>query len=139
MSLITLIVDDDPMMCFIHKKVLKVHEISHEPLVCSNGLIALSYLQNNYIPENDYLIFLDIHMPVMNGWAFLQEINNEFSKRNLYVIIISSSGQISDRNKARRFEHVVNYLEKPMTPADLEQIKRLVNSWLYPPEKVISN
>jgi CheY-like chemotaxis protein len=136
MSLVTLIVDDDPMICFIQKKVLRVHEISRDSLTFSNGLGALSYLQNNYVPENHYLIFLDINMPVMNGWDFLREINDQFSERNLYVIILSSSVQVSDRNKAQSFNHVVEYLEKPMKPADLEQIKEDINSWLYAPVKV---
>jgi len=60
MSLITLIVADDPLACFIQMKVPKVHEISREPLTFSNGLLALSILQNNYIPGNDHLVFLEL-------------------------------------------------------------------------------
>ena len=135
MSLVTLIVDDDPMMCFIQKKFLKVSEFSQEPLSFSNGLLALNYLQNNYIPANEYLVFLDINMPVMNGWDFLQEISNKFSERNLHVIMVSSSTLIAERNKAKSFHHVVDYFEKPLNRAHLEQIKEMVNSWLYAPVK----
>lgn len=135
MSLVTIIVDDDPLVCFIQKKLLEVHEFGQEPLSFSNGLIALNYLQNNYIPENEYLVFLDINMPVMNGWDFLQKISIEFPERNLHVIVLSSSTLISDREKAKSFHLVVDYLEKPMNPADLGQIKEMVESWMFAPAK----
>ena len=123
MSLVTIIVDDDPVACFLQKTVLKVSDFCDEPLSFENGLLALNYLRVNYISKNEYLVFLDINMPVMNGWDFLQEISGKFSDKNLRVIILSSSVQESDRNKAQSFHHVIDYLEKPIRPADLEQFR----------------
>jgi len=67
----------------------------------------------------------------MNAWGFLEEIKNMFSERNLCVIIVSSFIQISDRNKARSFNHVVNFMEKSIKRADMAQLKEVVSSWLY--------
>lgn len=139
MSLVTIIVDDDPLVCFIQKKLLELHEFGQEPLSFSNGLLALNYLKNNYIPDNEYLLFLDINMPVMNGWDFLQEVSSEFPERNFHVIVLSSSTLISDREKAKSFHHVVDYLEKPMNPAYLGKIKEMVDSWLYTPAKGVDS
>lgn len=135
MNLVTIIVDDDPLACFIQKKLLKVYGFNQEPLAFLNGLLALNYLKNNYSPKNEYLVFLDINMPVMNGWDFLQAISNEFSERNLHVIMVSSSTMVSDRNKAKSFHHVVDYLEKPMSRQALEKIQEMVTSWMHADEK----
>lgn len=131
MSQVILIIDDDPIICLIHRRFTQKNHLAAEPLVFSNGLAALNYLFNFYHHENDYLILLDINMPVMNGWEFLQEINKQYSVKNLNVFIVSSSIQASDRNKARTLNYVVDFLEKPMKPADIAKINKVLKPGQY--------
>ena len=131
MGQVILIIDDDPISCLIHRRFTQKNHIAADPLVFSNGQAALNYLLSFYHHENDYLILLDINMPVMNGWEFLQEINKHYSVKNLYVFIVSSSIQASDRNKAQTLNYVVDFLEKPMKPADIGKINKVLKPGLY--------
>jgi CheY-like chemotaxis protein len=122
MSLQTLIVDDDALICFIHKKVLKSAGIQ-DANTFSNGQDALGFLTLHYHPENQYLVFLDINMPVMNGWEFLQELRRDLAYSNIHVFIVSSSVQDADKNKCRLFSQVSEYIEKPLKPENLQGVR----------------
>jgi CheY-like chemotaxis protein len=136
MSLITLIIDDDPIMCFIHTTLLHQNQIAHDPIILANGQEALNYLLKNYDAKEEYLILLDIHMPIMNGLDFLQEIKQKFKGNNLHVLIVSSSIQVAEQEIAKSFTHVVDFMEKPLKRENLEKIKILINSLTISPMKV---
>lgn len=128
MSVITVLIDDDPIMCLIHKRLLHQPQLALDPLIFHNGQQALDYLFENYKVKNEYMIFLDIHMPVMNGWSFLQELSRQFNGNNLHVFVVSSSIQVSEQKDALRFRQVVEFMEKPLKAENLNRIKTLVNS-----------
>ena len=75
---------------------------------------ALSALSK--LPENQsVVIFLDLNMPVLNGWEFLDKYVELFHERNDKIIILSSSIDFLDRQKAKLYELVSGFLEKPLT------------------------
>ena len=123
------LIDDDGDDLHLLIEIFSDFSLPNEIHLFKNPLSAVAFLQR---PDIDpFLIISDINMPVMNGWSFLEQISHKFSERNLHVIIVSSSIQVTDRNKAQTFNHVVDYLEKPMKPADMAQVKEVLNSWLY--------
>ena len=75
-----------------------------------NGLLAVHYLEKS-CPN---LIILDLNMPVMDGFEFLDYKDKHNLCPNLPIIVLTSSGRPSDREKAIAHENVVDYLEKPM-------------------------
>ncbi|MAM18805.1 MAG: response regulator [Christiangramia sp.] len=102
------LVDDQPIANFITKKLLEVEGFDGEVRDFTDSTEAFEYLSN----EDESLIFLDLNMPVMSGWDFLEELQ----KRNIkhQVIILSSSTSQFDIQKAKLYPDVLQYVVKPM-------------------------
>jgi len=122
------LIDDDPVYTFVVKKILKHIRQSNQLINFPNGELALNWLKSNMsessvLPE---LILLDISMPVMNGFEFLeawQQARPE-SSPSIPVYIITSSSSIEDRERAASFPDVAGYIVKPVSK---EQLKRLLS------------
>lgn len=109
-----MIVEDDPIISFLHKEVLKSNKIVDDPLVFMNGKEALDFILND-AGEKFYLVLLDINMPVMNGWQFLDRMENEKEIAcRMKVAIVTSSINPSDKVKAKEYLTVDYYLSKPL-------------------------
>ena len=137
MSLVTIIIDDDLLTCKIHEKLLKYAEISSDPKVFYNALEALDFFYADERIEDDYLIFLDISMPIMDGWNFLEELK-KLSVRNYHVVIVSSSVQPSDQERARRYPEVIRYIMKPMDKQALLEVRAFIDEQYPSDRKMIS-
>lgn len=117
------IIDDDPIFVFGTKKVMKEVDFCDDILVYHNGEEAINGLKSmvkrgEQLPN---LIFLDLNMPIMDGWDFLEgfiAIPNH-NRKDVFVYIISSSIDANDFIRARNYEIVNNYILKPVTPEDL--------------------
>ncbi|WP_299438594.1 response regulator [uncultured Aquimarina sp.] len=82
-----LLVDDSEATIFFNKTILSKAGYADEILVAKNGLEALEIIKSGVIPE---IIFLDINMPVMNGWEFLsefQKLESTFRKTNIFLML----------------------------------------------------
>jgi CheY-like chemotaxis protein len=120
-----LVVDDDENWCFISKRMLKKAGEGMEITTAKNGLQALEYLQTlldkgDKLPE---LIFLDIKMPVMDGFEFLEEISKSESidLKDTRIIICSSSMHPKDQERSTLYP-VDGFINKPFTAEILNEI-----------------
>jgi len=123
---ITCLIDDDEIYLFSVKKVIEVNNLSERVLEFRNGQEAIDFFMN--CTDNDQelpdVILLDINMPVMNGWEFIEEfkkIRPRLSK-DITLYVVSSSVDKSDVEKAKSFSTVHDYLVKPMTASQLQNI-----------------
>ncbi|MBP6556771.1 MAG: response regulator [Flavobacterium sp.] len=121
------VVDDDKIYHFIVKKLLENNNINVSPSFFENGFEAInglkSKLNNGENPPD--LILLDINMPILDGWQFLEafkELKSTISKE-IIIHIISSSDNAVDMSRAKDFkDEIKNYYLKPMT---VEAIKAI--------------
>ncbi|MEP7094597.1 MAG: response regulator [Flavobacterium sp.] len=125
-----LCIDDDPITLMLSKKVIEKSSFSDEIITAQNGEEALLYfntLKYNKakIVKKPQLIFLDLNMPVMGGWEFLDFFTspayNEFNSVN--VVVLSSTINPEDLLKAKEYPIIKDFLSKPITKAMLEYLK----------------
>jgi CheY-like chemotaxis protein len=118
------IIDDDPIFVFATKRIMQFSNFCNGFLDFNNGQEAINYLRplmerNENIPE---LILLDLNMPVLDGWQFLDEFVKIKYDGKVTIYIVSSSIMASDFAKAEKYEQVCNYIIKPVTPETLKSI-----------------
>ncbi|WP_121667330.1 response regulator [Mesonia aquimarina] len=121
---LTCIIDDDPIYVFGIQKVMDVINFCESTLIFKNGRDALdnlsSIIENNEnIPD---VILLDLNMPIMDGWEFLDEFIKIPSPKKVYIYVISSSIDPKDVNRVKRYQDVKNYIIKPVGPEQLSTI-----------------
>lgn len=116
---LVMLVDDDPMSNTYSALVVKKQNPSTEVLTFNSGTSALKYLKEESNPK-PAIILLDLNMPVMNGWDFMEE----YEKLNLEieVVVVTSSNDYEDRNRTRSFHRIVDYFVKPIT---VDNVRRL--------------
>ncbi len=115
MSLKVIITDDDKMAGFLQKIIILESKFTREIILFTNGHETLDYLKKNYKSGDEYFIFLDINMPLMNGWELLTEINkHEFAGR-VYVAMVSSFSPVTDGEAKAKYKQIVYLFEKPVT------------------------
>lgn len=104
-----LLVDDDPIFLTLAELAIKKERPNVHIFKANNGEEAISFLS---LEEVD-TIFLDLNMPVMNGWEFLDSMATQ-KKRNHKIYVLTSSIDPSDRKKAEENPLVQSMLEKPL-------------------------
>ena len=119
-----LVVEDDSMMAFLHRELIKKKGIATDPLCFKNGKEALNFMLADTTEKFKYMILLDLNMPVMNGWTFLEELEKTEVSSQAKVAIVTSSIDRADREKAEEFETVEFFLTKPLL--DLSPIERSI-------------
>ncbi len=122
------IIDDDSIYINLIKKIIETKKLCNNFLIFNDGKEGIEYfealLQNldeKNIPE---VILLDINMPVMDGWEFIErftKIKNRFNKQ-ITLYLVSSSIVVRDINKAKSISTVKNYLVKPVKIDELEAV-----------------
>jgi response regulator of citrate/malate metabolism len=125
MNLNVLIVDDDKMITLLHKVMVTKNKICSNPFLFKDGKEALDFLLTEYKSDELYLVLLDINMPVLNGWEFLDSIQSERFAKELLVVLVTSSVDSGDKVKAKTYPQVIGFLEKPLRTDSCNYIKSL--------------
>ena len=117
------IVDDDPIYQTIINKLIQKSDAFSSHSSFLNGKEAITALSSALEVDDNLpdLILLDINMPVMDGWEFMEEIKTIKSKihKQIIIYIVSSSIAIEDRNKSKTFSDIIGYIPKPISVNDL--------------------
>lgn len=127
---LVMLVDDNDTDNFISRRIIEITNFARNVEIKNSGKGALEYLEEHKSnPEKlPDIIFLDINMPIVDGFVFLYEFE-KFSpevKEKCKVIILSSSDNKRDIDKIVNNENVIKFITKPLTEVALEEIKALV-------------
>ncbi|MBK5273213.1 MAG: response regulator [Bacteroidia bacterium] len=128
-----LFIDDDEPTNFISKMLIEEANCAEHIEIAQSGQAALDFLVNNEHPAINGkgfpcpdLIFLDINMPAMNGWEFLEKYNelDQQHKGNVITVMLTTSLNPEDRMKANENPEISRFETKPLTSEKLNRILR---------------
>jgi len=124
-------VDDDAITLMLCKKVIERVGFAKEIITAQNGEEAFAYFeelstQQELNPDYPKLVLLDLNMPIMNGWEFL-DAYQERGYQNVFkaakFIVLSSTIDPQDVDKAKKYSVVLDFLSKPITKEMLEELR----------------
>lgn len=121
------IIDDDPLYNFGIKKLFEFTHFSEDSLFFKNGQEAIEGLteisDSHKFPE---VLLVDINMPIMNGWQFLEEYEKRNLKKDVKIYVVSSSINQEEIDRANAYEFVDGYIFKPLTLEKVKELKEMV-------------
>ena len=121
-----MLVDDNQDDNFFHEREIKKSSLVNTVVTKNTGADAITYLKDGgedkcIRPE---LIFLDINMPGMNGWEFLEQYHklDAILKNQVIIIMLTTSDNPDDKTKASKWDFVSDYITKPLTKEMIAEI-----------------
>jgi CheY-like chemotaxis protein len=122
------LVDDDHIYQFTAKKTLESMGLSGQVSTFSNGEAAIDFIRSHIsdpaaLPD---IIFLDINMPVMDGWQFIEEYQKLQPAKKIALYMVSSSVDESDMQRSKDYKVIDDYIIKPVGRSRFEQLLSLM-------------
>ena len=126
-----MLIDDSDLDTFVNKRTLECSQFAKNIYVHSSAISALEFIANlitlgeghqAIYPE---MIFIDINMPLMNGFEFIEELFKKYEKLLIkpILVILTSSVFYEDRARAKALSKNIRFLNKPLTLVQLESIE----------------
>ncbi len=121
-----LLIDDNDTDNFIHKRIIELAGFSKNIIVKNSGKTALEFLETKEVIPS--VVFLDINMPIVDGFVFLFEYDNfpEEVKEKCKIVILSSSDNKKDIDRIVDNEYVVHFITKPLSEESLNELKTIL-------------
>ena len=113
------IIDDDPPNNYLCELMIKLHFPNMDIQCFTNPVEGLAFVQSLELDQST-TILLDLNMPEMNGWQFLDELQKQQPKSRLYIL--TSSINPLDEEKAAEYNCVSGYLSKPITAENIQNL-----------------
>jgi CheY-like chemotaxis protein len=123
---LTYIIDDDPIFLVIAEKMLKKNPAFVDVKTFSDGQEGIQQLHSDIKQQKQLptLILLDINMPVLDGWGFLEAYQKLPIAKGPKIFICTSSIDLRDRNQAKSYTAVSDMLSKPLTKEMVDHLAR---------------
>ena len=116
------VIDDDEVVWFLHKILIQKSDLPSSVHGFISAAEAFQFITGKHPAKKLLLVFLDINMPEMNGWEFLDKLQQETTRENISVVMVTSSINESDQEKARTYPRIIGYIEKPLSRQDCNEI-----------------
>ena len=128
---IAMCIDDDPIVLMLNDLILKELFFCDQLIKLDKAELALDYFrQQAILPPSNWslpnIIFLDINMPIMDGWEFLEIFTKEFTRFHdkVKIVILSSSVNPADLELAKNHSLIIDFIPKPIGETELENLKK---------------
>lgn len=126
-------IDDDQITLMLFEMIIKKSSFANEIVTAINGKEGLNWFSNYFknkksgaLETPPQIIFLDLNMPIMNGWDFLEDYLMKYADRlsSTKIVILSSTVNPEDFSRANRYEIVIDFINKPLTIEELEELTK---------------
>jgi CheY-like chemotaxis protein len=126
----TMLIDDSEIDLFIHRRFLDLCHFSKELISCKSAESALDLLKNSGSDTPPDIIFLDLNMPVMDGFSFLGQFMQLPAKvrNHTRIVVLTSSNSATDRQQVFLYKNVIEMITKPLKQSDIETLRFLVTA-----------
>jgi CheY-like chemotaxis protein len=123
---VIMLIDDDAITNMINTKVIKMNYNFqvHDYVNAQFALDQLAQWCNSFPEKMPSVIFLDINMPIMDGWEFLEAFEKlpNLAHDRLKIFVLTSSIDVEDIEKAKTFRIVSDFVSKPLTAQKLKEL-----------------
>lgn len=127
---LVMLVDDNVTDSYMNEMIIKGAAFAETVFIYSCGVAAMEFFRN--IKEGEFCynkllptyIFVDLNMPQMNGFQFIEDFNEHYLdlKTDVKIVVLTSSKNVNDINKALSYKNVVTFINKPLTDIDLLEL-----------------
>ena|SRR5687768_13357171 len=126
----TMLIDDSEIDLFIHRRFLELCNFSRELVAFKSAETAIESLRNLNGDDPPNIIFLDLNMPVVDGFTFLNLFTGLPSKikDQSRIVVLTSSNSVTDREQVYLYKNVIHMITKPMKQSDIEALRILVTA-----------
>ncbi len=121
------LIDDDETTNYLNKLIIERAALVDEVVSFDSAQDALNFFSNNQDEEDESLVLLDINMPIMNGWQFLDRYQMLQKQNGNKFVILTSSINPADKEMAEEKNSIIEYMAKPLS---IEMINELVSNYL---------
>jgi len=121
-----LLVDDDQITNFLNENLIREMNITENITITNDGQEALDFITNNCVASGSKfsccdLILLDLNMPVMDGFEFLEKFNELEYSKDISIILLTTSSNERDLQRAKSF-NIAGYINKPLTEGKIMEV-----------------
>lgn len=118
----TLLIDDSDIDLFIQRRFLEVYNFSDQLVSYKSATEALDWLRSINGQDSPEIIFLDLNMPEVDGFEFLNNFETlpEKIKNSSRIVVLTSSNSMKDRELAFEHRNVIQFITKPLKQSDIE-------------------
>jgi len=124
------LVDDDNIYQFTAKKTLESMGLSKQVSIFPDGEKALQYIKDHLSEQGSLpdIIFLDINMPVMDGWEFVDAFQQLNLPKKIALYMVSSSVDENDMKRSKNYGVIDDYIIKPVGRTRFEQLLSMLQN-----------
>lgn len=125
----TILIDDSDIDLFIQRRFLEVYHFSNTLVLYNSAEEALGWLKEMKGEAAPDVIFLDLNMPEIDGFSFLNKFVNlpQEVLDKCKIVVLTSSNSAKDREQAFSYNNVIQFITKPIKQSDIEDLKKLID------------
>ncbi len=118
------LIDDSDIDLFVQRRLIEINNLASKVVTYNSPVNALKDLGDMVMEEGKNLILLDLNMPLIDGFDFLDRFNsqNAGAKKVKFIVLTSSSSNL-DREKANKYDNVIDFISKPLNDRSLNTIR----------------